>query len=134
MRLSSYNAKCLIVYALYCAYKFTLSDYFETHDFDRIEITANFLLIPIISYIGFPFILILLRDCKIDKWGIVKMVDDTLNFIYLTIKEPTVKHNVSWADTLKNNYFEVWFLLKIIFYVGLLIGMVAFYIVIIDMY
>lgn len=133
MRLSPYNAKCLIVYLLYCAYKLA-SGYFDLYEYDFIELATTLLIVPAISYSIFPFILLLMRACKMDTWKIVEGINDILNFVYLTIKEPAVKHTIPWVESLNIKYPTIWPLLKIAFYIILLVSIVAFYILIDDMY
>lgn len=122
MKISSYNAKCLIVYAIYCIYKVCVNDY----DYKQ-EIVADLVLVPILSYIVFPFILMLLKDCRLYDWKLFKEISDTLDFIYLSIKEPTKEHSLSWMTSIKSKYHWVWLVLKIVLYFIFIIGIIFIY-------
>ena len=85
-KLSSYNIKWIAIYIVYATFMWLVEG--EEIVFDRKEdgysfdFTLLFILLPLLTYIFFPALLMV-----IGNWKIIKFFDRIIDFIYRSIKE-----------------------------------------------
>lgn len=77
MKISTYNAKWIMVYVIYCLIMFFAN---LDKDTDGDTFLFNYVALPIASYIILPFFL-----KKAGQWKIIKWVDNKIDNIYNTI-------------------------------------------------
>ena len=86
MNLSSYNIKCLAIYAIYCLFFFFIGEG-NFFDDDVKNSVFQYIAIPLITYLLLPFGLKV-----IGNWKIVQWIDCVIDYLYRSIKEPNKQH------------------------------------------
>jgi hypothetical protein len=123
MKLSSYNIKCLVIYILYCLFFFFIGEGVFFDD-DIKNYVFQYIAIPLIVYLLLPFVLKI-----IGHWRMVKWIDDVIDYLYRSIKEPGTQQlfhieraELSADDSSKGNTHWLWKVAKILLWVAIIWG------------
>ena len=123
MKLSSYNIKCLAIYVIYCLIFFFIGEGGFFND-DTKNVVFQYIAIPLIVYLLLPFVMKV-----IGNWKIVQWIDGVIDYVYLTIKEPSKQHEflagtaVQSADTsTQKKSHWIWKVIKILVWIAVIWG------------